>query len=240
MAASYRYDAYGNTVTASGSLAGANVYRFSSKEFLVNSGLSYYGYRFYDPNLQRWLNRDPIGEEGGINLYGFIGNNPANAIDPTGEAAAIGIGAGIGTAVCPGVGTGVGAVVGAIVTGVGIAIIACTPHSPPKPRCGDCTPAEHAALQAAVNAACKSGPSKCTGSQDLATLQANLAKNAACAAGRDAINNKCFKGGDAGHREAADNARKAAAKCAALIAQKQANQPQNPDPQPPNPQPLQP
>jgi RHS repeat-associated protein len=81
MAASYRYDAYGNTVTASGSLAGANVYRFSSKEFLVNSGLSYYGYRFYDPNLQRWLNRDPIGEEGGINLYTFSNNNAPNRVD---------------------------------------------------------------------------------------------------------------------------------------------------------------
>jgi RHS repeat-associated protein len=86
MAASYRYDAYGNTVTASGSLAGANVYRFSSKEFLVNSGLSYYGYRFYDPNLQRWLNRDPIGERGpdGPNLYPYVLNNPINNIDSFG------------------------------------------------------------------------------------------------------------------------------------------------------------
>src|SRR5205809_5140641 len=41
-----------------------NVYRFSSKEIHVNSGLYYYGYRWYAPNLQRWLNRDPLGEPG--------------------------------------------------------------------------------------------------------------------------------------------------------------------------------
>jgi hypothetical protein len=41
----------------------------------------------------------------------------------------------------------------------------------------------------------------------------NAAKFEACAAARDAINNKCFGGGDAGHREAANNARRAAQKC---------------------------
>ena len=62
MVASYRYDPFGNTISKSGALADANVYRFSSKEFHVNSGLYYFGYRFYDPSLQRWPNRDPIEE----------------------------------------------------------------------------------------------------------------------------------------------------------------------------------
>jgi len=62
LAASYRYDPYGNLLSSSGSLASGNVYRFSSKEIHVNSGLYYYGYRWYAPNLQRWLNRDPLGE----------------------------------------------------------------------------------------------------------------------------------------------------------------------------------
>jgi RHS repeat-associated protein len=57
MVAKYRYDPFGNTISSSGTLAGANVYRFSSKEIHVNSGMYYYGYRFYDPNLQRWINR---------------------------------------------------------------------------------------------------------------------------------------------------------------------------------------
>jgi len=61
VAASYRYDPFGNTISSSGTLASANLYRFSSKENQGNSGLYYYGYRFYDPNLQRWPNRDPLG-----------------------------------------------------------------------------------------------------------------------------------------------------------------------------------
>jgi RHS repeat-associated protein len=52
-------------------MAGVNLYRFSSKEFHNNSGLYYYGFRFYYPTLQRWANRDPIFERGGMSLYGF-------------------------------------------------------------------------------------------------------------------------------------------------------------------------
>jgi RHS repeat-associated protein len=84
MVAKYRYDAFGNTVSKSGALADANVYRFSSKEFHVNSGLYYFGYRFYDPSLQRWINRDPTGEAGGLNLYEFVSNDPVSKIDPFG------------------------------------------------------------------------------------------------------------------------------------------------------------
>ena len=37
--------------------------------------ITYYGYRYYDANVGRWINRDPIGERGGFNLYGFVYNN---------------------------------------------------------------------------------------------------------------------------------------------------------------------
>jgi RHS repeat-associated protein len=79
--AKYLYDPFGNTLAQSGPLAEANPYRFSSKEWNANSGLYYYLYRFYDPNLQRWLNRDPIGEKGGLNLYTFVANQPTRFMD---------------------------------------------------------------------------------------------------------------------------------------------------------------
>jgi RHS repeat-associated protein len=79
--AKYLYDSFGNTLSLSGPLASANTYRFSSKEWNENAGIYYYGRRFYDPNLQRWLNRDPIQEAGGLNLYSFIHNNPISSID---------------------------------------------------------------------------------------------------------------------------------------------------------------
>jgi RHS repeat-associated protein len=84
LAASYRYDPFGNTISSSGTVAAANVYRFSSKEIHASSGTYYYLYRFYDPNLQRWINRDPLGEAG-INLYRLGKNDPPNGIDADGR-----------------------------------------------------------------------------------------------------------------------------------------------------------
>jgi uncharacterized protein RhaS with RHS repeats len=52
----------------------------------VDSGFNYYGYRFYDPGAGRWLNRDPIGEEGGVNLYGMVGNDGVGRVDVLGLA----------------------------------------------------------------------------------------------------------------------------------------------------------
>jgi RHS repeat-associated protein len=84
IAAHYLYDPYGNILSQSGSLADANLYRFSSKEFHATSGLVYYLYRFYEPTLQRWINRDPLQELGGINLYSYVGNAPTDMIDEFG------------------------------------------------------------------------------------------------------------------------------------------------------------
>jgi RHS repeat-associated protein len=82
--ARYLYAPFGGTLSMSGPLAVPNRYRFSSKEFQPPSGLYYYGFRFYEPNLQRWINQDPLGEVGGINLFRFVGNNPINSVDPLG------------------------------------------------------------------------------------------------------------------------------------------------------------
>ncbi|HEX8234532.1 MAG TPA: RHS repeat-associated core domain-containing protein [Abditibacteriaceae bacterium] len=86
-AAEYTYDAYGRALTASGAQATANTYRYSTKEVHLVSGLVDYGYRFYSPSHGRWLNRDPIAEEGGLNLYGFVDNSPSNRYDIDGRIA---------------------------------------------------------------------------------------------------------------------------------------------------------
>ena len=84
IAARYEYDPYGRLIGKWGRLADANRYRFSSKEYQPASGLYNYGYRFYEPNFSRWLNCDPIGERGGINLYRAMFNNALSWIDSFG------------------------------------------------------------------------------------------------------------------------------------------------------------
>jgi RHS repeat-associated protein len=50
-------------------------------QYHAQSGLYLTKYRFYDPQTGRWLSRDPIGEAGGINLYGYVGGNPVSWFD---------------------------------------------------------------------------------------------------------------------------------------------------------------
>jgi RHS repeat-associated protein len=120
LAASYRYDAYGNVLSSSGSYAASNTYQFSSKEWMSSVGLYYYLYRFYAPSLQRWPNRDPFTEPGfeterglsldylpqveileGANLYCFEYNQPTDWIDPLGNGGAHTRGPGSPPLPCP-------------------------------------------------------------------------------------------------------------------------------------------
>ncbi len=55
--------------------------RFSSKYADNETGLVYYGYRYYNSNTGRWLGRDPIEEYGGVNIYAFAANDPCNYVD---------------------------------------------------------------------------------------------------------------------------------------------------------------
>ena len=82
--ASYRYDEFGNQIKITGTLD--QPYQFSTKRFDGATGLSYYGYRFYNAEIGKWMTRDPLGEAGGINLYGFVGNNGVNGFDAWGLA----------------------------------------------------------------------------------------------------------------------------------------------------------
>ena len=84
IAAHYLYDPYGNIVKSSGPCADALSFSFSTKYHDRETGLVAYQRRFYSPSLGRWLNRDPIEEEGGENLYGFCGNSPCWWLDALG------------------------------------------------------------------------------------------------------------------------------------------------------------
>ena len=81
IAARYDYDPYGNLLTRTGDEANSNPFRFSSKYSDDETGLYYYGYRFYSPSLGRWIGRDPIGEEAGENAYEFVNNDSISLFD---------------------------------------------------------------------------------------------------------------------------------------------------------------
>jgi RHS repeat-associated protein len=51
----------------------------------AGSGLELALYRAYDPELGRWLSKDPIGERGGLNLYGYVKNDPLRRVDLKGQ-----------------------------------------------------------------------------------------------------------------------------------------------------------
>jgi len=73
------YDSFGNHVAS-----GRTRYTYTGRERDADTGLMYYRARFYDPQVGRFINEDPIGLDGGINPYAYVGNNPVSFIDPSG------------------------------------------------------------------------------------------------------------------------------------------------------------
>lgn len=95
--AKYEYGPFGEALQMTGALATINPVRFSTKFQDDESRLVYYGHRYYDAGTGRWLSRDPAEEEGGINLYGFAGNNSVNSVDLLGLFRVIWLGFGYDT-----------------------------------------------------------------------------------------------------------------------------------------------
>ena len=83
VAAHFEYDAFGRGIVATGSVAEFKV-RFSTKREDMETGLNYYGYRYYDPLTGRWLSRDPKQEDGGVNIYDFVANSSVSWFDRLG------------------------------------------------------------------------------------------------------------------------------------------------------------
>ena len=86
------YDKDGNEITPSSSNYLETPYAFTGRELDPETGLYFYRARYYDPNAGRFISEDPIGIDGGdLNFYRYVGNNPLNFTDPTGEIIPLGI-----------------------------------------------------------------------------------------------------------------------------------------------------
>lgn len=82
--ASFAYGPFGEPAATAGTMADRFSFRFMTKRWDPYLGLYDFGERWYSMALRRWINRDPLGEDGGINLYAFCDNDPVNTIDPNG------------------------------------------------------------------------------------------------------------------------------------------------------------
>ena len=164
----------------------------------------YYNYRYYNPRDGRWINCDPIAEQGGWNSYSFVGNNPIDSFDINGQnAMARAVPFAAGAAAVDGL-LPIGDVIGAIV----IVSAGAYDLSQPGPGTGNCTRLFHGMLQSAVNAAKIETAllGKCKDTDCCWLLKIKAATWLKNAIARDTINSKCYQGGDSGHRKASEQA----------------------------------
>jgi RHS repeat-associated protein len=88
LANTYTYDSFGKLIGSAGTLT--NPFQFTGREFDPETGLYNYRFRYYEPNVGRFLSEDPILFDGGIDFYRYAENNPVSEADPLG----------LGTKVC--------------------------------------------------------------------------------------------------------------------------------------------
>jgi RHS repeat-associated protein len=81
--AEYGYDPYGRQIRIGGTGPDAD-FGYAGIYVHQRSGLNLTPYRAYSSSMGRFLNRDPIEESGGVNLYGYAANDPVNRADPSG------------------------------------------------------------------------------------------------------------------------------------------------------------
>lgn len=85
-AAEYWYGPFGELIETKGELSAANPFRYATIYHDQETGLYYFGQRYYDPATAQWLNREPLGESESLNLYAYCHNDPINMVDILGLA----------------------------------------------------------------------------------------------------------------------------------------------------------
>lgn len=201
--------------------------RFSGQVADPESGWFYNGNRDYNPALGRYVQSDPIGLGGGINTYGYVGGGPLSKIDPLGLAG-VAVAGPLPLYVPPEAIHGTSEN-NALVSNTYNALKAlqnsltnkdqdsagrniCPAADGMQPP-GDCSPKEQQELQKTIDTYC-STPRKCDDTQlTQADYMGRAEVNRTCGQARSTLNNKCFKGGNATHREEEIDAYNTAAKC---------------------------
>jgi RHS repeat-associated protein len=82
LAQTYTFDSFGKLTASTGSVT--NPFRYTGREFDSETGLYYDRARYYDPTSGHFISEDPVGFHAGIDFYNYVGNDPAQWIDPYG------------------------------------------------------------------------------------------------------------------------------------------------------------
>lgn len=83
LANTYAYDSFGRLTASAGTLT--NPFQYTGREFDAEAGIYHYRARYYDQNVGRFINEDPIGFSGGFNFYAYVDGNPIVYRDPFGR-----------------------------------------------------------------------------------------------------------------------------------------------------------
>ncbi|MFH0089205.1 RHS repeat domain-containing protein, partial [Pseudomonas aeruginosa] len=208
----WQSDAFGRGEALSQGSTQVNL-RFPGQYYDAESGLHYNYFRDYDPETGRYVESDPIGLDGGLNTYAYVGSNPVGLVDPNGLSPTATAGAGAGFVV----GGPPGAVVGGLI-GLGLGVwganAAWDAYHDEASEGGSAsagtspgTAAEKARERKEYSRICKT-PIPPTGDQ-CKDAKANLERLQQCLALRENFSKKWFNDNDAGHVTEINNTRQA-------------------------------